>query len=294
MNLLLWFKERFPAVSLLTALVLTSTTLTVFRYFSRDEVVFLWTDMIVALGLAAQLLFLRVVDEHKDYQEDLIIHPHRVLQKGLVTLSQLKTLGVFCLIVMTAVNVILGQESTWVWWLAMMTWTLLMTKEFFIKSFLKRHLTLYSISHLLVLPLMVLWVGSFSQSSIDIWNLSTALFMIFVFANGLVYEIVRKSKTSTEKSPSEVLFSDIWSPSVWSYSLFTLLLLIGSILFALLYNQLHVVTLLILAVALVLSIYSVREFARAPCEKSKKAIEGSTALYSLVTYLSILVTLFVV
>ena len=53
-------------------------------------------DVSTALGMITLLCFffhLRVFDEHKDYAEDLVHYPHRVLQSGVVTLRDLKVLG---------------------------------------------------------------------------------------------------------------------------------------------------------------------------------------------------------
>src|SRR5215218_10690580 len=46
-----------------------------------------------ALTLFCFFFHLRVFDEHKDYAEDLVHYPHRVLQSGAMTLKHLKVLG---------------------------------------------------------------------------------------------------------------------------------------------------------------------------------------------------------
>src|SRR5262245_56561997 len=46
-----------------------------------------------ALTMLAVFFHLRVFDEHKDYAEDCVHHPDRVLQRGIITLRELKILG---------------------------------------------------------------------------------------------------------------------------------------------------------------------------------------------------------
>src|SRR5262245_28699140 len=53
-------------------------------------------DVTTLLGAVTLLCFffhLRVFDEHKDYAEDIVHYPQRVLQSGLITLWDLKVLG---------------------------------------------------------------------------------------------------------------------------------------------------------------------------------------------------------
>src|SRR4030095_10368253 len=57
-----------------------------------------------ALTLLSFFFHLRVFDEHKDYAEDLVYYPRRVLQSGVVTLRDLKVLGALAI----AVEIILS------------------------------------------------------------------------------------------------------------------------------------------------------------------------------------------
>jgi 4-hydroxybenzoate polyprenyltransferase len=114
-----------------------------------------------AVTLFCFFLHLRVFDEHKDYAEDLVHYPHRVLQSGLVTLRHLKILGGLAIAVELALSVLSGPGALAAWLLAF-GFSLLMLKELFAREYLKRHFLLYATSHMLVMPLLALMVFGFA------------------------------------------------------------------------------------------------------------------------------------
>ncbi len=114
-----------------------------------------------ALTLFLFFFHLRVFDEHKDYAEDLVHYPQRVLQSGVVTLRDLKVLGGIAIAAEIVLSAIRGPAAL-VAWLAAFLFSLLMLKEFFAREWLKRHFLVYATSHLLVMPLLSLMVFSFA------------------------------------------------------------------------------------------------------------------------------------
>lgn len=121
-------------------------------------------DFSSLLGAATLFLFffhLRVFDEHKDFLEDLQHYPDRVLQRGLVTLDQLKFLGGLA-IAFEVILAALRGPATLVALLVALGFSILMLKEFFVPDWLKRQFLLYAVSHLLVMPLLSLLVFSFA------------------------------------------------------------------------------------------------------------------------------------
>lgn len=114
-----------------------------------------------AVTLFCFFLHLRVFDEHKDYAEDRVHYPHRVLQSGLVTLRHLKILGGLAIAIELALSALRGPGALTAWLLAF-GFSLLMLEEFFAREWLKRHFLLYATSHMLVMPLLALMVFSFA------------------------------------------------------------------------------------------------------------------------------------
>jgi len=121
-------------------------------------------DLSTLLGALTLLCFffhLRVFDEHKDYAEDLVHYPGRVLQSGLVTLRHLKILGGLAIGAQVLFAALRGPGALAGWALAF-AFSLLMLKEFFAHDWLKGRFLVYATTHLLVMPLLSLMVFSFA------------------------------------------------------------------------------------------------------------------------------------
>lgn len=175
-----WFGERFPPLS---------HGLLIVAYYSSNQFLArtltdpggpMHYDATTLLGAATLFLFffhLRVFDEHKDFRDDLKHHPHRVLQRGLVTLRHLKVLGGAAIALQAAFAAVRGPAALAAWLLAF-GFSLLMLKEFFARDWLKRHFLVYATSHLMVMPLLALMVFSFATGR-DPWQ---APFWFWVYA----------------------------------------------------------------------------------------------------------------
>lgn len=159
-----YLAERFP---------LASHGLLIAAYYSSNQFLArtltepgrpMHYDVTTLLGAVTLLCFffhLRVFDEHKDYAEDLVHYPHRVLQSGVVTLRHLKLLGGLAIAAEIVLSALRGPAA-FVAWLAAFLFSVLMLKELFVPGWLKRHFLVYAVSHLLVMPLLALMVFSFA------------------------------------------------------------------------------------------------------------------------------------
>ena len=205
----LWSAERFPLINVFSAFLLFYLVASAIRsHLANTTEMFYWSDLLAGLGLTLQFLFLRVLDEHKDYKRDQVTHPDRVLQKGWITLKTLKIIGAMALLGSLLITLYFSQTSPTVFYIysLMLIWTGLMTAEFFMGRWLNRHLLLYSISHMLVLPLMILWASAMVQSSS--WQLPIVQWLVtLTFTNGLIYEVIRKMKGKDEILQSESSFT---------------------------------------------------------------------------------------
>ncbi len=119
------------------------------------------TSLLGAVTLFCFFFHLRVFDEHKDYAEDAIHHPDRVLQRGVITLRDLKVLGGIAISIEIVLAPVRGAPALVAWGIAF-GFSLLMLKEFFIRDWLKRHFLLYATTHMLLMPLLSLMVFSFA------------------------------------------------------------------------------------------------------------------------------------
>jgi 4-hydroxybenzoate polyprenyltransferase len=119
------------------------------------------TSLLGAVTLFCFFFHLRVFDEHKDYAEDAVHHPERVLQRGLITLRHLKLLGGLAIATEIVLAAVRGPAVLVAWAIAF-GFSLLMLKEFFARNWLKRHFLVYATSHMLLMPLLSLMVFSFA------------------------------------------------------------------------------------------------------------------------------------
>jgi 4-hydroxybenzoate polyprenyltransferase len=154
------------------------------------------------LGAATVFLFffhLRVFDEHKDRADDDTYHADRVLQRGVITLRDLRAAGAVG-IALEFLFACLSGPAALVSLAIAFAYTLLMLKEFFVPRWLKRHFVVYAVSHMLVMLLLAAVVFSFA-TGLYIWQ-APAWFWVFAafgFLAGLNFEISRKMKTPEDE-----------------------------------------------------------------------------------------------
>jgi 4-hydroxybenzoate polyprenyltransferase len=201
---LAWFNERFPLRNGLFFVLLYLTTVLVARGSVESATVALTpNDVFGAAALWSFFLLLRVFDEHKDFAADAIAHPERVLQRGLVTLPQLRLVGAGAAALQLLVSLWFdrGIGVTTAWWLAALAWSVLMAREFFAPAWLRRHLLIYAVSHMAVMPLLVGWVATMGTPDAThrpiLWGLST-----LVFLAGFVFEVARKIRSPEDERPA--------------------------------------------------------------------------------------------
>jgi 4-hydroxybenzoate polyprenyltransferase len=145
-------------------------------------------------------LLLRVLDEHKDYAADAVAHPQRVLQRGLVTLGDLRLLAATAMLVQLGVTVMAdnGHHRAILWWIAALGWAALMAAEFFARRWLRQRLIWYALSHMLVMPLVAGWVLALAGgASVRV----LAAYAALAFFGGLGFEIARKIRAPEDERP---------------------------------------------------------------------------------------------
>ena len=149
-----------------------------------------------AIVLLCFFFHLRVFDEHKDFADDSRHYPDRVLQRGLITLRHLKVLG----------GIALALEFTLaaLWWPAgkpaplvavaiAVGFSLLMLREFFVQAWLRGHMIVYALLHMLVMPLLAMIVLAFATGLYP-WQ-APGWFWLYAFVGFFVtfnWEISRK------------------------------------------------------------------------------------------------------
>lgn len=285
-----YLQERFPLVNslLFVILFLTGYTFTAFLVRPGAPVTADYRWPLAMLALYFFFLRLRVFDEHKDYEEDLRHYPDRVLQSGRISLRDLRRVAWAGTLFEAAVSWLF---SPWAFacWLLAVGYSLLMAREFFVGEWLRPRLLLYALSHMLVMPLIVLWVGSMALEGAPMpwWGLVEL--GALSFCSGLAFEIVRKIRPPAAERPGILTYSAIFgyrrAPWVVALALLAAVLLNYDLLRQLgqgpgWYLALAVLWLGYLALGLA--------FVRRPAEASAKRLELGTSLVMLGIYVVVI------
>lgn len=168
-------------------------------------------------------LHLRIVDEFKDADVDARYRPARPVPRGLIRLDTLKWVAVATAAVQVAACLWLYPPLVL---LLAVVWgyMALMSAEFFAPKWLKARPVLYLLSHMLIMPLVDIWV-----SACD-WLPATgrppqglAWFLALSYCNGIVLEIGRKTWAPTMERPGVETYSALWglrpALGVWTAAL---------------------------------------------------------------------------
>ena len=185
--------ERFPLARTTLLLAIFSSSVINLSAQLSGRLLPPWPTYLVAC-LVAVIFFvqLRAFDEVKDVDDDRLYRPERPIPRGLVSLKLIVGVGIAtvpaALLLTAALDIRLLLLLCVVW-----VWGALMTVEFFAPHWLKARPFLYLVSHMLILPLITLfitaceWLTVGEQPSPQLW-----LVLAMSFVNGCVVEIGRK------------------------------------------------------------------------------------------------------
>lgn len=195
-RLYLYTRERFPlaqygvitALFALCGLSLSSSLRTGQAHFSLAQ--------FVVAALTTFILFyqLRVADEFKDHIDDCRYAPERPVPRGLVSLRELGSSAVLLALLQLAMTTAL-KPGLWPFLFAIWIYFALMSKEFFVASWLRQHPVYYMLSHMFILVFSDLFI-----TAVDFVGSSKGpvlLLLFFLtgsFFNGMVIEFGRKIK----------------------------------------------------------------------------------------------------
>ena len=206
-----WMKERFPIENGILFFVLYLTAVALGRTFATEtESLFKMTDIFGCIASWTFFLLLRIYDEHKDYEIDCQNYPERVLQKGLITLKDLKIIGFLCITYQLIYCLYLdrGIGPVTLTWVCITAYSFLMTVEFFIGEWLSKRLVLYALSHMIIMPMIIFWLVSMGiGKSPFIYEIN--LFSILAFFSGFSFEITRKTRAPEEERDTVDSYSKI-------------------------------------------------------------------------------------
>ncbi len=245
---------------------------------------------LATLGALATISFffrLRVFDEEKDFAQDALNHPQRVLQTGRVMLPQLRTLAWAGGALEAGWSAWRGEGALLAWAVAL-AYSLLMRAEFGVGRWLRARLVLYALSHMLIMPLVITWLY-WAYSTMFLPDTAFLLLLLLSLLGGFSFELARKLHAPAAERPGVDSYSKAlgYGPAL---ALTVAVLLGGGAVQVVLLRELHArpVAYAVLAVLLTagLALYTVA--ARQPQEARLRQAEKTVSLVMLTSYLAVL------
>jgi len=286
----LYLDERFPLATHLVVVIafFFSSYLLAERLLRPGETVFGMAALAGSVTVLFALFFLRVLDEFKDYEKDLVGHPDRVVSRGIMPLSELKTIGIVVVAVMLGLNAAVGLHAVAAC-LLVIGFSLLMFKEFFVGDWLNKHLVIYALTHQLITPLICLYVYTLvAFPTGGGWNPLFWLQLAMGAGTGLGWEMARKIRFPEEEHEQVDTYSKHFGYEGASALAFTILMagaLCALVLCLLLRVPFYVYGLFVLGLTLT-EVGFVR-FWRNPTAKGARKLGDWAAVMMLTSYLTV-------
>ncbi len=286
----LYQKERFPFAGhgLLVA-AFSFSAISYSRICRGAEGFVSWKVFAVGILTTISLfLLLRITDEFKDAADDAMYRPQLPVPRGLISFRELKMMGIVIVLLQIILNAVFFPAML-ILYVTVIAYLALMTKEFFIADWLKKHQFWYVVSHMMIIPLVDIYA-----SGLD-WLLAGAaaskgllFFFAVSFMNGVVLEIGRKIRTPAKEATGVLTYSFMLGTAratfLWIIILFlTLLLSIAAASYAG-YGQ---TAFIILGIVFIICSLPAFLFLTKQTEKLSKAIELSSALWTIAMYLTL-------
>lgn len=247
-----------------------------------------WQYALCVLSNLAVFFLLRVADEHKDQEDDRQYRPYLPVPRGLISLKALRGVGFVLLGVAIALNAFF-VPAVLPLLLLTLGYLLLMRYEFFAPAWLRAHMGLYMLSHMLIIPLADVYASAYD------WKLgsvspSPALFYFFgvSYCNGIVLELGRKLRAPEAEEEGVDTYTRLWginrATAAW-----LLALTINFVLAAAAVRHAGYSNTAVIVLAICFAIVAVPGvlFLRRPSVRLSKTIEAISLLWALAMYLTI-------
>ena len=204
-------RERFPLVAHAPLIAAFSSAAVCLSALLRGESHPRAASLLVAFVTALCFFFqLRVADEFKDAEDDARHRPYRPVPRGLVTLRELGWLGAGAAVIQLVAALWFDARLVP---LLMLVWAYmaLMSKEFFVRQWLRSRPVTVLWTHMLIMPVIDLyatacdWVPASAPMASGLrW------FLVASFFNGMVVEVGRKIRAPEAEEAGVETYSVIW------------------------------------------------------------------------------------
>jgi 4-hydroxybenzoate polyprenyltransferase len=206
-RILIYLKEMFPASSFVGSMMICLSVELIYLRLNSFPPGFELRLLVPAFVVTMVSLLIRIMDEFKDYQDDLTNFPDRPLPSGRVTKKDLLYLAGFC--VLSIFGLSLQTFNMFVWGVITLCFTGLMLKWFFIEERMRKSLPLAFISHHPIVLINFLYLIIACRDyylSVTLDKCFYVLPLCFIFTN---WEISRKIRAPGQET-QYTTYSKIW------------------------------------------------------------------------------------
>lgn len=185
-----YLRERFPPVTMTLFVVLFATVWSVAGLAGGGPYGVGWAEVLGSLATISFFFRLRVFDEVKDFAQDAVNHPQRVLQSGRIDLPTLQRLAWGGAALEAAWSASRGWPAL-LGWAGAVAYSLVMRYEFFAPTWLRARLLLYATTHMLIMPAVIGWLWlAYAPHAVGKPHLPTLAALSLL--GGFAFELARK------------------------------------------------------------------------------------------------------
>lgn len=204
-------RERFPVVQNGIVVAVFSISTMLYSSILRNGSSPSFQSLVIGfLSTFLFFLLLRIADEFKDFEEDSRFRSYRAVPRGVVTLKHLGVLGVFIGLLQLGMAYWLSPKI--IFWLVLAWGYLaLMSKEFFVKEWLKAHPIIYLLSHMVMMPMIVMYIVACDWvTASDTIPSGLPWLLLASYGNGIILEIGRKIRIPEDEEYGVETYSFLW------------------------------------------------------------------------------------
>ena len=169
-------------------------------------------DLLLFIAITLFYFKLRLYDEVKDYELDVVINKSRPLPRGLLNHNDMYRGMIFCIFIELLCFSFMGLNALICLSIAIL-YSLLMYKEFFIKTLIRPHLTTYALMHTIVTSILSFAIFSFLSKESFLSLISSKPLISFSILNWLlfnIFEFGRKTFAKTEERDQVDTYSSLF------------------------------------------------------------------------------------
>jgi hypothetical protein len=283
-------KERFPLLSHGVLIASFSFSAISYSRICRGAAGFVnWQTFLVGIFTTISLfLLVRIADEFKDAEDDAAYRPQLPLPRGLLSFRELKITAGIITLLQVGITLIFFPKMLIIYFFVI-TYLALMSKEFFIAAWLKKHQFWYVTSHMFIIPFIDMYASGLDWLRAEVPPPAGLMFFFAVsYMNGIVIEVGRKIRIPEKETPGVLTYSSMLGANratvVWIVVLFaTCCLSIAASYF----SGYGILASVVLGIAFITCSLPALFFLNKKTEKRSKAIEKTAALWTIVMYLAL-------